>query len=218
MPKDFDAIRVLILFLIPGFISQSIVAASIPRQRREANETILEAIVLSCINYAVFGLPLLVPSLYREFVEPRLWLTWVLWALVLFVAPVWWGFLFAWLLHTRAYTAVFRRFGVPYREPAPRAWDHYFSQQRQGWLRITCTDGSMIAGFMGARSFASSFPAAEDLYLEAVYHVDEGGVLAAGPVPESDGVWVQGSQIRSIEFLSLTEEVTRDGRETTATT
>lgn len=208
-----DAVRVIILFIIPGFISQYIIGSSIPRRQRDTNEVLLEAILFSCINYAVFGWPLLLlPTFYPEFIKQH-W-AWVLigWTVVLLIAPIGWGLLFSWLITRRKFTGLYSLLGLRYTDPIPRAWDYYFGQRKQGWVRITLTDGTMIGGFMGTESFASSFPSPEDLYLEIVYSVDENGVLSPDPMPNSGGIWVQGNQIKFMEFIKVPEGGIEDGR------
>ena len=215
MPVKFDAVLILILFIIPGFISQYLIGSSIPRRQQGTNEVILEALLFSCINYAVLGWPLLLlPSLYPAFIATHAALMLIAWLIVLFVAPVGWGLLFSWLIQHQKFTGLYSLLGLRYTDPMPRAWDYYFSQGRQGWVRVTLTDGTMIGAFMGTASFASSFPSLEDLYLETVYEVDERGIFAPEPIPNSGGVWIQGNQIKFIEFIALPEgEIDHGGTE-----
>ena len=206
MPENLDAIRVIILFIIPGFISQYIIGSSIPRRHQSANGVLLEAILFSCINYALFGWPLLLaPGVYPKLIEQHA--VWVLvgWATVLLITPIGIGLIFSWLINKQKLTGLYGLLGLRYTDPIPRAWDYYFGQRKQGWVRVTFNDGTMIAGFLGTQSFASSFPSPEDLYLEKVYQIDENGVLSDEPLPGSGGVWIQGNQIKFMEFINIPE-------------
>jgi Family of unknown function (DUF6338) len=89
MPAKFDAGLVLTLFIIPGFMSHYLIGSSIPRRQQGTNEVILEALLFSCINYAVLGWPLLLlPSFYPAFIATHAALMLITWLIVLFVAPV----------------------------------------------------------------------------------------------------------------------------------
>ena len=85
------------------------------------------------------------------------------------------------------------------------AWGCCFGRRKQGWVWVTFNDGTMIAGFWGTQSFASSFPSPEDIYLEKVYQVNENGVLSEAPLPDSGGVWIQGNQIKFMESIDIPE-------------
>jgi Family of unknown function (DUF6338) len=94
---------------------------------------------------------------------------------------------------------LFRLLGVRYIDATPRAWDYFFSQGRPCLVVATLTDGTKVAGYMGTNSFATSYPSDEDLYLERQFYV-ENAIVTGQPIPNGEGIWIQGSQIRFLEF------------------
>jgi hypothetical protein len=63
-------------------------------------------------------------------------------------------------------------------EPAPRAWDHLFSDRTSAYVRVQLRDGTWVAGRFADRSYAGGYPNPTDLLLEDAWQVDqEGGAL-----------------------------------------
>lgn len=104
--------------------------------------------------------------------------------------------------------------------PAPRAWDHLFSSEPDGWIRLRLKDGTWLggaftrgeAGELG--SYAAGYPDPQDLYLARAVDVDpeSGEFLFDG----NDRVRMKGSGIligwEQMEYLSsTTHEVTFRG-------
>ena len=83
--------------------------------------------------------------------------------------------------------------------PVAKPWDFIFQQRKQYWLILYLKDGSQVGGRYGLKSFASSAPADEQIYLEEVWLV-EGGVLQRA-VKGSAGILVGASEISHIEFF-----------------
>jgi hypothetical protein len=63
------------------------------------------------------------------------------------------------------------------RDPAPRAWDDYFSGRLTAYLRVRTTDGTALAGLFADRSYAAGFPHDPDLLLEEAWELGENGEL-----------------------------------------
>lgn len=61
------------------------------------------------------------------------------------------------------------------QEPAPRAWDDYFSSHPASYLRIGTKDGTLLAGRFANRSYAAGFPQDPDLLLEEAWQLSENG-------------------------------------------
>lgn len=63
-------------------------------------------------------------------------------------------------------------------EPAPRAWDHLFSDRTSAYVRVQLKDGTWVAGRFADLSYAGGYPNPTDLLLEDAWQVDqEGGAL-----------------------------------------
>lgn len=79
MPQSLNAVIVIIVFIIPGFITDRIISLTIPRAKREATEIILTAITFSCINYAIFFWLILL-MIFKGF--PSQYKTWFIWVYI----------------------------------------------------------------------------------------------------------------------------------------
>jgi hypothetical protein len=195
-------------FLMPGFIWSAVLSLLLPRRSRQAETRFLEFFTLSCINnalwfwlfvyFSITGFPARKPEQFSAIV-----------LLALFISPLLLGALSGHFAQ-RDYMARFlRRLGFRTVHYIPTAWDWLFSRQEELWARVMLTDGSVILGFFGSESFASSNAEERDIYLEQVYgHTPEGVKCIEG----TRGCVVKGDQIRAIEFYKVEVEQTRDVR------
>jgi branched-subunit amino acid ABC-type transport system permease component len=85
------------------------------------------------------------------------------------------------------------------RTPAPRAWDHLFSDRPTVYLRVRTVDGDWLAGRFAGRSYASGFPHEVDLYLEEAWEVDDDGQLGKSGLGYP--LWIPGRQIAWVEVV-----------------
>ncbi|HYP24288.1 MAG TPA: DUF6338 family protein, partial [Actinomycetota bacterium] len=93
--------------------------------------------------------------------------------------------------------------------PAPRAWDHFFSSRPDGWVRLRLKRGVWIGGIygppdVGLPSYASGYPEAQDLFLAETVEVDpETGafILAAGePILRGVSLLIRWDEVEMLEF------------------
>ncbi len=200
MPETMDAVKVIIAFIIPGFVTDYIVSFAAPRQKRESLETTLTAITFSSINYAMFVWLVLIitkPGFYstHEFTAILCWL------FLLLVAPVLEGLLFVRLANSETGQKLFRFLKPRNVRLIPTAWDYVFSQEKPAWVLITLVDGAMIGGYYGANSYATSFPYEQELFIEAVWRLSETGSFEA-PIENSSGCLIKTKDIKYIEFFA----------------
>lgn len=90
------------------------------------------------------------------------------------------------------------------RHTEPTAWDWFFRQRRNCYVRVTFQDGKRVLGFYGADSFSAYSKDGRDLYLERAFvpnnHDDQWfGEEIAG----NCGVWVRTAEAVSVEFYTL---------------
>lgn len=80
----------------------------------------------------------------------------------------------------------------------PTAWDYIFSRHQPVFVQITLVDGKVLRGRCDNESFASSECGERDIFLEQGYYINKNDdwKLDNG----SDGIYVNGKQIRYIEF------------------
>lgn len=120
--------------------------------------------------------------------------------------PIAFGYLAAWLVRRRSPLA---RIFVG-RDPAPRAWDYFFSHRPAGVVRAQLNDDTWIAGVFGANSYASGFPEEpRDLYLERTLQVLDDGTFVPGEEGQGfrelgSGMLIPWEQMKFLEFFEYT--------------
>lgn len=57
-------------------------------------------------------------------------------------------------------------------DPAPRAWDHLFSDRTSTYIRVRLKDDTWVAGRFADRSYAGGYPNPTDLLLEDAWALD----------------------------------------------
>lgn len=84
--------------------------------------------------------------------------------------------------------------------PYPTAWDFFFDQRESGFAHVHLTNGKLLGGYWGVRSYAGSLPNDDDIYLEAVYAVDDRGSFGKA-IPLTRSVLLRKEQYNRIEFF-----------------
>lgn len=125
-----------------------------------------------------------------------------LWLIPLFIAPttvaLGWAYLrkHKWLLSI-----------LPH--PTGKAWDYVFSRREILYVIITLRTGKRIGGAYGANSFSSSGAHEEQIFIEEVWDVDEDQGFIRKHT-RTRGMLISNSQIESIEFIGLYDEITEN--------
>ena len=189
-------------FLLAGFVMLSVRSRFVAIQRPRPSEAILDAVVLSLINQAVFlmivALIGLVPHEWPVFVV-RLTATQLPLFLEVLLLPALLGLFFARTAASGFANGVLRKLSMPGTHPVARAYDHAFEQHSEPcFVILTFRDGTIIYGYFGEQSLAATDPDRSDIYLERLYSYDEDGWHEAQP---PRGVWVALADLRLIEFL-----------------
>jgi len=120
--------------------------------------------------------------------------------LKILVLPTLLGIVLGWNLTAGWKHALLRRLSMPVVHPVQRAHDFAFGVDRvPGLVIVTYEDGSVVRGFFGEQSLASSDTNRSDIYLEQLYMEDEKGQWYT-PTPARSALLTLHS-VRSIEFL-----------------
>lgn len=61
--------------------------------------------------------------------------------------------------------------------PAPRSWDHRFSEQPVAYLRVRTDSGEWLGGLFASQSYPGGFPHEADLLLEETWRLSDDGAL-----------------------------------------
>lgn len=84
-------------------------------------------------------------------------------------------------------------------DPAPRAWDHVFSERPTAYLRVRTTSGGWVGGAFASESYAGGFPQDGDLYIEEAWPVDEQGLFGSASL--GYGIYVPAATIAYVEIV-----------------
>lgn len=198
MPMTFEALQILVTFLVPGYIVDTIIDRTIARQARQAHSYVLSILSWGGINYTLWYV------VWTWFLSVRLQpaAVSIFLLLMVFVSPVLLGFAAAYVYSRDLTGRVQEKLKISRVDPIPRAWDMVFGRRESAFVLVTLKDGSQIGGYYGPLSAASSYPAPEDIYLELRFELKENGEFKE-PIKNSKGVLIRGEEIRCIEFCEI---------------
>jgi hypothetical protein len=201
MPTSFDAVLVILLFLIPGFIARGVLSSIYPSSEPSEARLVLTTIALSCINYGLWSWLLALAwkgGWYQRGTSLAL-----LVALVLFLSPVGVTLAVGRFMRTDAFRKMREVLGI--RHPTPKSWDYFFGKGLPCWVVATLKSGRVIGGYYGTDSFAASFPAEEDLYLEKLCNLTPDGRLN-GITPLTLGGIMRMQDVQLLELFEYVPE------------
>jgi len=205
MPTSIQAVIVIALFLMPGFIARTVLASIYPTSEPSEARLGLAAVTLSCVNYGIWSW-LVILSWQKHWYKSDGFLAFLA-LLILFLSPVVGTLAVVKLMQTSAFRSVRETFGI--RHPAPKAWDYFFGRGAACWIIATLKSGRVIGGYYGNESFASSFPHEEDLYLELLCDMTPEGRLN-GITPLTVGGIIRMEDVQLLEFFRyVPEEIER---------
>lgn len=191
-PFSSETLRLILIFFVPGFISMKVYDLFIPSARRDFSKSLLEVVSFSLFNFAILYWPIVAIHTDDFSINHPFWY-YVSFLLIVFVAPVVWTLLYRRLLATR----FFRQRIV---HPVDKPWDYVFGQKQSFWVIAHLKDGRRIGGRFDTKSFASSYPAPEQIYLEEVWLLDMAGKFL-NKVERSKGIIIAASEFQSIELF-----------------
>ena len=190
---QIDKLSLFLIFFIPGFISIKIYDLLIPSEKRDFSKSIFEVIGFSAINFAALSWFIILIHSGNFFRDHRIWYFLAL-LIVIFVIPILWPIV---LLKVLFWSPIAKRVIHPILKP----WDYIFGRRNAYWVIIHLQDGRKIGGKYDKNSFASSYPAEEQIYLEEVWELDEKSAFKKR-IDRSNGIIILGKDISSIEFFT----------------
>lgn len=189
---DENKIAIFIAFVVPGFIAIKIYELLSPSQRIDSSKQIIDAVSYSCVNYGLLSVPIYLVEKYQiNNNHPNLYF--LFYSIVIFIFPI--ILVVAWK-KIRELDCI-QKF-VPH--PTQKPWDYVFSKRKTYWVIVTLKNGEKIAGMYGLKSFASSAPAEEQLYLEEHWLLNEDGGFDR-QAEQTSGIIILSSEIRSVELI-----------------
>ena len=193
---DANKLVLFVAFVIPGFVSLKAYEVLFLSAPKETASQLIDAIAYSCLNYAI-----LFPVIYYlnqgEMRESSPIIFVMMGSFILFVAPIVWVY----LLKTIRSSKWLQRW-LPH--PTERAWDYVFGGRTPYWVIIVMKDGKKIAGKYGYKSFASSGPYKEQIYIEETWHLNSDGGFERAKITTA-GTLIISPEIESVEFFHYVE-------------
>ncbi len=160
-----DNLLLFLVFFIPGFISIKVYDLLVPGEPRDFSKSLFDAVAYSSLNFAVL-FPLIFFMLTSDFYTTHAVWFYLFSNLILFIFPIIWPVVILKLLS-------FPFLAKYIRNPIPTPWDYVFGQRRPYWVIIHLKNGKKIGGKFDRKSYASSYPIEEQVYLEEVWELDE---------------------------------------------
>lgn len=156
MPKlDLNNIHMLVLWIIPGFISIKVWSMIVATTRKKASEIVIECIIASFFNSIIYTLIKFI--LREDVVIQKIWFI-----LGTFILPIFLPFILKKILDINWISNLII-------DPVPKAWDKIFSSGERFFVIIHMKDGQRVGGFYGENSYVSSYPEIQDIYIESVW-------------------------------------------------
>lgn len=186
-----NKLLLFIAFAIPGFISLKSYEVLCPSSVKSSSDRLIDAVTYSCINYGILYLPIrwVEASDWQENSECKYYFFTIF---VLLIAPFVWA-----LLWKKIRSSDFFQKNAPH--PIEKPWDFLFEQRKPYWIKVTLNNGEIIAGRYNSKSFASSAPADEQIYLEETWVLDEDEAFLR-KVDRTAGILILSKNISHIEL------------------
>jgi len=187
-----DKLGLFLVFFIPGFISLKVYDLLIAGERRDFTKSLFEVIGYSALNFAALSWLIILIYSGELFANHKLWYFISLF-FILFISPIlWpicliklssWGFFAKHIIH-----------------PILKPWDYVFSKRQRYWVIVHLKNGKKLGGVYDENSFASSYPAEEQIYLEEIWKLDDEGRFL-NPIERSKGMIILKDEIVAVEFF-----------------
>jgi hypothetical protein len=177
--KSID-LKLLIILLLPGFISFKIWRFLYATRVKNTSEIWLEILFFGSINYVFLFLLLKNDNTYVFL---------ILNIILPFLYPIILKFILSldWIKSKIL-------------NPIPTSWDYFFGLRKTCFILVHLKTGESIGGYYGENSFASSYPQ-QDLYLEEVWQLNE-DLEFIEKIPYTEGLIINCNDIKFIEIFN----------------
>jgi hypothetical protein len=195
--EDFlkkENIEFFMVIFLPGMISMQIYRLIVPTDAIEWKHAVLQALFYSGINFALC-FPILVLTGKDDLAANHPAWYYLRSIGTLFLLPVFWPIAFVSLTKTKLFQKYFLSL-------FPTAWDAFFSLRKSAFILIHLKSGKMVGGYYGKGSYATSYPHDGDLYISAVYQVDDKGHFKK-PMPDTRGLLIRKDEYSYIELFDV---------------
>ena len=192
---SFDIVFYTAIFVLPGFIINSIIDTMNPPKKHNDGIYSLKCIGLSLVSCGVWC------WLYKIILEcnklSTLW-HWILLALTSVIGSALLGFVIALIKQSQCISWILSKLKINIMHATPTAWDYLFFNQGSAFIIVTLTDDTKLYGWYSSNSFTSSDQDERDIFVEIGYKLSKDGKWEEDT--QSGGFYVPKDQIKYIEF------------------
>lgn len=191
---SFDIVFYTAIFILPGFIINSIIDTTNPPKKHNDGIFFLKCMGYSIVSCAIWS------WLYKIVIMCKCISTimhWILLITISIIGSFLIGLVFAIIKQKQVLERILWEFGVNTIHSTPTAWDYIFSKQEECFVVITLLNDNQIYGWYSSNSFTSSEPDERDIYVEILYQYREGQWIKD---EQAKGVYIAKNQIKHIEF------------------
>jgi len=202
MFDSIEALSLVVLAILPGFVAHLIYRAVLPRAIASSQELLLLSLAFGTMNAALHFWWIIPIAMDPN--EPMA--TWIHChpfrsasggLMYLLISPVAIGYLPA---------LIRKKIPLPgFMDPHPAAWDSYFSRKPACVVSAKLKDGTRVAGLYSRETggYASSFPDPQSLYCGKVFPIDEEGTIIGPPNEHSRGIIIRADDCLILEFIAV---------------
>lgn len=190
---SLDIVFYTAIFVLPGFIINSIIGYINPPPKSKDSIFLLKCIGYSLISCSVWCWLYLI--VIKSDINPVG--RWLLLFTISLLGSSLVGFFIAVIKQHQIIDRMLWKIKVRTIHTTPTAWDYIFSKQESGFVIVTLIDDQKLYGWYSAHSFTSSDQDERDIFIEKAYIFD-------GKKWEIDnqslGFYIAKDQIKVIEF------------------
>ncbi|HCH3750668.1 hypothetical protein CGH28_18460 [Vibrio parahaemolyticus] len=188
---ETDKLIIFIAFVIPGFISLKVYSIFIANTNRDTSKQVIDAVAYSCINYAIC-FPLLMATMNEKFLQSHEYWFLLSSLYMILINPILLSLI--WLKVRKS--KIIKGNSL---HPVGKPWDYVFSQEQPYWVKVTLKNGEVLGGKYSDKSFASSAPNEEQIYLEETWILSETGKFERAKNGTA-GIIILASEISHVEL------------------
>lgn len=190
---SFDIVFYTAIFVLPGFVINSIIGFINPPKKHNDGIFLLKCIGYSLVSCAAWCWLYLI--VIRSNIHPVG--RWLLLFIISLIGSSFIGFAIAIIKQHQIIDRMLWKIKIRTIHTTPTAWDYLFSKQESGFVIVTLIDDQKLYGWYSSQSFTSSDPDERDIFIEKGYRIDgEKWTLDE----QSQGFYIAKDQIKVIEF------------------
>jgi Family of unknown function (DUF6338) len=208
-PATGTALLILVAFVLPGFVTLLISERThAVKDTSGASERLLLAVYYSVLTYSLLAILAWIfgwdrdgiTHLYKHEQDVGKILGIALLAILVIPAAI--ATISRLWLRSKTRARFIKKAGINPGHQTPTAWDHFFEQGREAFIRTTLTDGRVVGGYYGPGSFATFGEQTRDLFVATQWVLDEDAWF----LNEADatlGFWVPKESVVSLELYAV---------------